>query len=77
MCLPKELMCVQEIRNLFKLHQCSAFDGVPVRHRLPWCGGDIGVQREVEIRSKMVSDQILKGIRTFPHFWTGAEMSVI
>lgn len=25
----------------------------------------------------MVSDQTLKGIRAFPRFWTGAEMSVI
>lgn len=25
----------------------------------------------------MVSDQTLKGVRAFPHFWTGAEMSVI
>ena len=42
-----------------------------------WSRGDIEVQRDREIRLKMVSDQTLKGIRAFPHFWTGIEMSVI
>lgn len=40
-------------------------------------GEDIKVQRDIEIRLKMVSDHTLRGIRAFPPFWTGAEMSVI
>lgn len=68
MLLLKVLMCFQEIWILFKLCQCLAFNGVPMTHGLPWCGGDIKVQRDVEIRLKKVSDQTLKGIRAFPQF---------